>query len=805
MKKFKLSMLSISVAIGFFSISQPALAESTTPNHAAASQPITSEQASLNNVASKQELLSQLRHRWATYFLGDPSEATTKQQQTEIVAINKHAQQLLNTIRIEKTGLWDDLPLDIKSHDGRQTLGVPLFATYQRLFKLARAYKLPGGELEGNSALLETLVESLAFLNEEFYHVGMPEYGNWWQWELGISRVVNNTLVILYDDIPYEIVSNYVDATRYFVPRPTHLSEGYGAPYSSAPMIWKSTGGNRTDNAQVVLVRGLLDNNEQEIKAAVFALSSVIPYVKSGDGFYQDGSYIQHKDLPYSGTYGQVMLQGLGMQLSLVANTPWQATDPNLQKIYPLILKAYAPLLVNGRMMDFVNGRATSRAGEQNDVVGQAILSAMLLYVDGAPEQYRDDFIDVIASQLHSTNGLQTSRNFNNYQLAQSMLATRDIKATPTASHIQFSDMDRVVHHRDNWTFGVAMHSNRVGNYESINGENLKGWHTADGMTYLYTPNDRYHQGFWPLVDPYKLPGTTTLLIERELGDGQLSAQRNGRNGVMNWTGGAALNQYGVAGMKFVNHTRDLSAHKSWFMFDNEIIALGSDIENSSDAPAITTIDNRLVADGASLQVNGETVTDNFKGIANHFTIKEQSNDASTIQYSLLTDTPIEIVKQCREGNWSDIGTSKGTVSGCFYEATMSHDQDRNQYAYMITPSMATPSQDISILANNQSVHAVEHKSLNLFAANFWSKGKAGAITSKSAMSIMTQESDGLVQVSVSNPTRSWFNRSFTIDGQFELLTNDDPRVKVTNGNEVSVDLDDLSGSSYTFTLKRIK
>lgn len=794
MKSFSYSLIAFSIVIGIAGFSASAMADQS---NAIKTVQIEREQAQF----------SELRHRWASYFLGNNNLPTNAKLNAEIASINTTAKQLLATISISKNGLWQDLPLDAESSSGRQQLGIQLYSTYLRVFTLARAYKLVGGELAGDPELLHSLIETLAFLNEHFYQVGTAEYGNWWQWELGISRTVNNTLVLLYDDIPFEIVNNYIEATRYFVPKSTHLSAGYGAPYSSAPMIWESTGGNRTDNAQVVLIRGLLDENTNEVKQAIDALSSVIPYVESGDGFYQDGSYIQHKDLPYSGTYGQVMIEGLGMLLGVVANTQFQATDPNLQKIYPLIMQSYAPLLVDGRMMDFVNGRAISRLSGQNDKVGQSILSAMLLYVEGAPKEYKHQFETFLKSQLDSTNGLQSTRILSNYQLADSLMRTREVKQTPNVSHIQFADMDRIVHHRDDWSFGIAMHSDRVGNYESINGENLKGWHTADGMTYLYNKLDHYNAGYWAIVDPYKLAGTTTLLTKRLAEEGQLSAQRDGRNGAMTWTGGTRLDQYGVAGMKFTNASRDLSAKKSWFMFDEQVVALGSDIDNSSNAQAVTTIENRLVNPKAILTIDNNIVTSDFSGQAKEFSIQytDINGNEATIQYSIMDNSAIDVTKQCRSGNYADIGTDDLAVRGCFYEATINHSDDNNSYAYMITPSGKNISDDIHIIANNTDVHAVQHQSLNLFAANFWNGAKVGSVESASSMAIMTKEENGLVTVSVADPTRSWFDRDFTIDGQFEVASDSENLVELEDGNQFSVDLSDLSGSSYTFTLKRIK
>lgn len=765
---------------------------------------------------SEDAYFSLLRDRWSSYFLGDPNLAFDDQLNASIATINQQANEWLTSLTLSENGLWQDIPLDAESSQGKLKLGTQLYATYQRLFTLARAYKLSGGELEGNEQLLDTLIDSLTFLHDHYYHVGTAEWGNWWHWQLGISRVVNNTLVVLYDDIPYEIVLNYNNATRYFVPRPTHLSEGYGAPYSSTPFMFESTGGNRTDNAQVVLIRGILDNNAEEINSAIAALSSIIPYVEEGDGFYQDGSFIQHRDLPYSGTYGQVMIEGLGMLMGLVANTPWQANDPNLQKIYPLLLESFAPLLVDGKMMDMVNGRAISRISGQNQKVGQAMLSAMLLYVPGAPAEYKAQLTAFIQSQLQKSmhgSAFANPKIFSSYQLARQLLNNQAISPLPPrVMHKQFAEMDRIVHHRPTWTFGIAMHSNRVGNYECMNSENLKGWHTADGMTYLYNQQNDHYTGYWPVVDANKLPGTTSLITDRENCSGQLSAQRDGRQGKMDWTGGSQLDQYGAAGMLFYSWNQQLSAKKSWFMFDDEVIALGADIKNSSHLPAITTLENRKISADTPVTVNGVTLaeTNGFNDTLKQLSIRYSEN-AAPLSYVMLDQQPATITKTCRTGNWSDIGQNKGEIAGCFIEATLPHT-DTNSYAYAMLPNASfnavnafSEHPSVTIIANTGQVQAVEHTQLGIYAANFWDDAKAGLVTADDPMSIIIQEKEGLLQVAISDPTRSWWKTNFAIEGKYALENDPQQRIELTDSRQIKADLSGLNGTSYTFTLKPLE
>src|SRR5699024_11300438 len=50
------------------------------------------------------------------------------------------------------------------------------------------------------------------------------------------------------------------------------------------------------------------------------------------------------------------------------------------------------------------------------------------------------------------------------------------------------------------------------------------------------------------------------------------------------WVGGSALdNRYGSTGMSYKQWNSSLTAKKSWFTFENEIIALGAGISSDED------------------------------------------------------------------------------------------------------------------------------------------------------------------------------------------------------------------------------
>lgn len=405
----QLSLLTLSIICAFSSLPVQAN-DNESANIASTSQLEVNEQA-----------FSQLRQKWAEGFLGASDIAFDQKLKQMVITANNGAQKHWSSMNTASTrlSLWNDLVLDDQSEAGKKVLGAKLRSSYQRLFIMAKAYQLRGGVLQHNPQLLAAIIDGLQFLNQHYYKVGAKEWGNWWHWELGTPKDIHNILVVLYDQLPAQLITHYLDATRYFTPLPTHLGAGSGADVSSNPHYRESTGGNRTDNTQVVLLRGILANDSAEIFSAIQALSPVVDYVQASDGFYQDGSFLQHYDIAYNGTYGNVLLGGLGAQMSLVANSPWQVTDPKLQEIYPLIFKSYAPLLYRGTMMEFVNGRAISRPQEQGHHVGHNVIASLIHYLDGASAQYLYPLQQLIKTQISQDTYLDFFDSINhigNYQ-----------------------------------------------------------------------------------------------------------------------------------------------------------------------------------------------------------------------------------------------------------------------------------------------------------------------------------------------------------------------------------------------------
>ncbi len=258
--------------------------------------------------------------------------------------------------------------------------------------------------------------------------------------------------------------------------------------------------------------------------------------------------------------------------------------------------------------------------------------------------------------------------------------------------------MDRVVALRNGFAFGISMSSSRIANYESINGGNLHGWFTGDGMTYLYMSNNvetQFSGDFWPTVDPYHLPGTTVETNSHANSAGEASTTGQ------NWVGGAQVkNTYGVAGMQLHGWNTTLYAKKSWFMLDDEIVCLGAGITCGGPSEVDTTAEDRRL---------GNPITNSFtlNGVAIAPAIGWSSNLPSATPswcalggaggyYFPAGNSNLQAVFLQNTGSWSQINSGDSTTvyTDNYLKLWFNHGlQPANaSYSYVILPSMNSTS-----------------------------------------------------------------------------------------------------------------
>ena len=189
-------------------------------------------------------------------------------------------------------------------------------------------------------------------------------------------------------------------------------------------------------------------------------------------------------------------------------------TGPNAASAYQWAYRAFEPLIYRGAMMDMVRGRAISRQYESDHSDGHAAISHILELISTAPAPDASNFKSMVKTWIENDTfaDYYAGASIADIISACSIVGDSSVQLRPNlVSHIQYPNMSRVVHRRSTFAFGISMSNSKIANYESTNGENLQGWYTGDGMTYLYNTTDQgqYDNDFWATVNPYRLAGTT--------------------------------------------------------------------------------------------------------------------------------------------------------------------------------------------------------------------------------------------------------------------------------------------------------
>lgn len=389
-----------------------------------------------------------------------------------------------------------------------------------RLLSMAIAWSAPSSALYNKPALLTDVLGGLSFWGSE-YSASSAESGNWWFWEIGMPNVLADLGIVLFSKLSAAQRSSIDSFIAKFVANPNIRT--------NSPSL-KETGANRTDKAHIVLRHGLIIEDASRVSTGRDALSdvagggtnSVFGYVAAGDGFYADGSFVQHAKLAYVGSYGLVTIDGLADILVLLAGTPWAVTDAKVRIIYDAALRNYAWFVFDGQLVDAVRGRAVSRQENPGQTAGHTLAGA-LIQLAASSSEYAPKLKALVKGWLSRNTSVSPllGNTLNRSRQLQELLADAAVTPTPALQrHVQTPDQDRVIHQRGTWAATFSISSNRMGRYEWGNGENNTGWYQGDGMLQILTESDRlsFDQNYWATQDPYHLPGVTNGLQTRENG-----------------------------------------------------------------------------------------------------------------------------------------------------------------------------------------------------------------------------------------------------------------------------------------------
>ena len=769
-------------------------------------------------------------HRWQQRLTGnDISDTSDADYQALMIQAADDAETIWQSMH--NTGdpatLWDDLNLTVQyqAKNSNAALTVDFNTAFSRIRTMAYAYAAKGSRLYHNTQLKNDILFALSWMHTHVYNESYDThnkiYGNWWHWFIGIPKELGFTLFLMYDDVPSDLMQEEVATLDNFNEDPNYVYNVYGTKNTM-------TSANLMDTAMVAVMKGALGRNLQALGQARAAISTALPYVTSGDGFYADGSCIQHTNLAYTGAYGSTLLTGMENILFSLNDTTAAVTDPQLANVYSWILDGYRPLFAYGAIMDMVSGRSVARPARTDITAGRSILVPIVHLAATASESSKAAIMAFAKEQIgyglaYCGSSYYSGMSVSDLVDIKNLMNDASVPANTDATYYKvFGSMDKVADRTGSYTVGLSMYSSRTGSFEFGNGENLKGWDTANGALSLYTGDQsQYTDSYWPTVDPTRLAGTTTDHIE-----GTISTTWNAHVSDRSFVGGSsALGKYGSAVMDFAEENSSLSALKSWFFFGDQIACLGAGIQSDEDRDTETIVENRKIRDTGDNQLllNGEAFTGQSAGVSDvKWAYLDGNTGKDSIGYYFPTATSLNVLREARTGSWADINSTiaAGTAQAApitknYVSLAVDHGSHPSgaAYSYVLLPNRSAEqvksyaqNPEITILSNTSAVQAVYDKSEGVTGVNFRSPATVDNVTAANPLSLTMAEQNGQIAIGVSDPSQQSDTVSFTLKGGYSVVSADSTvsAQPADDGLTVTVRTKGTAGASQSLVISRL-
>ncbi|PZF86247.1 polysaccharide lyase family 8 super-sandwich domain-containing protein [Jiangella anatolica] len=752
------------------------------------------------------------RERWRRFYIpadldvDDPLVAAPAQQlattaRTHLAGIDRAEPRL---------GVFTDAPFTSRA-TYQDSQRVSYSTRRLREMALAWAAGVLGADAD---AVLAAIQEALDFLTSDVWSTSGVRFGDWYDWDIAIPRTIHDTVVLTYDALTPGTAAAVVAGSKHFTPAiPT------SGTFAAA--------GNRVWFCDCFVGRGLLGEDEDDVVAGRDGLLPVLAWADpdprppglidpqtenaaffSHDGFYPDGSFVQHGQFPYIGLYGTSYLGSIPAITARTAGTEWQ---PDTGILWEWVWSAYEPWLFRSRVPDTVRGRQVDRPLGGRET-GTSFLAGFIDLLASADATNRARLASLIKAELPyrgqpATAGLTLAQA----SIASAILADPGIAPRPplTGTWV-YGVMDRVLHRRADWIAVLAMHSWRMANAEKGLVENKRGWYQSDAAVMLYTSDIvQYDDAYWATIDSYRIPGVTIDTVARDPYPGGWA---NEYHNPSYWAGGVTAGDWGAAAIDLAGEPPStMHGRFSRFFFEHGYVLLGAGITVGAGRTAETTVENRRVTQVSSGTL---TVDGSAAGASGHFAAARWAHLAGTAGYLLLEPHDLTVVKEQRRGRPVDINTG-ATYAGATTERL--HDyvtlvlphgtaSPPAGYAYAVLPGVsasataaASAAPPYHVVVRTPDMQAVRDEPSGRTGFVFFTPGSASLVSTDTGAAVAVEEGDDELTVHVSDPTQESttivIQLAADVSGAIEL--DDGVELDLTaDGATLTVDVAGLPGST---------
>ncbi|WP_210354068.1 polysaccharide lyase family 8 super-sandwich domain-containing protein [Sphingobacterium tabacisoli] len=608
-------------------------------------------------------------------------------EQIDLHLLDKNVGSYLATLDLS-TGEWPEF--DYKDHKRINPSWIPVL---ERMRLMTVAYTHPQSIYFESEILQQAINKSLYFFTSQ---ERLPYCDNWYI--QGITRPQSLTKSLLNMRLASRGLDPEVEGS---LRTAICIDTAVNSPGRNNPNHKYNFGANKAQIAKGWIVMGAVLEDVNMLELGVREVYSPIQQTV-GEGIQYDMSYDMHYGYLYNGSYGVDFMQSVVETAMYTKGTAYALKGQKLELFRHFVIESIFGLM-RGSYMDWnVLGRGISRFGATKKDF--RVVLDRLVQIDPQARDIYGTIRERLYGDLPASYGVQSS-------------------------HRHYWTTDYTVHKRAGYTFSIHAVSDRNFAQEIGNQENLQGYWGAQGTTNLQLKGGEYYNIF-PLWDWARLPGTTLpdtvpILKDKAPGSGD-------RRGTDSFSGGVSDSLYGVTAY-VVNDDLETSYKKSWFMFDEEIVCLGTGISSTGDVAVNTNLNQCLLgAEGIFLKekANSRAVALKSNILKGRFFGLWHDD----VGYYFPTLPSIELSINRREGDWSAIRSAqqveKKEVKDVF-QLSIPHGMrpENATYAYILYPGIGQPEamqkmgkdNRVNIVCNTNSLQAVYHKKLKIHQIAFYS------------------------------------------------------------------------------------
>ncbi len=583
--------------------------------------------------------------------------------------------------RMRADGSFSDL-----TYSGRTNASAAdLHAHGRRLETLSLSLKWddPSNAYFGSPQLQSQILKGWSYLAARGGTVSAP---NWWWKSIGVPQGMAEGLVLIRDELS-----------------PTIRTQVLNKYFKSAWTPSKLDGANLTYQAPLAIVDGLLRNNPSRIREVVSRVSGEL-LAYGGEGIQRDLSFQQHRLNGrlnyYSGHYGLQFAEDTAQVMRWAAGTDF----------------AFAAPAVDQHLRYLLDHLQWLTRGDMFEVASMGRMMAQPRQVTTAPLMLQGAIVDMLPLGRRTDELLSAVDRFEHGVSDANFLSGNQV----------LWRSDAMTHQRPEMMATLRMLSSRTLRPETAAGMNRQGFFAGDGLTLFIQDGDelgaRGGQEIMPVWDWQRLPGTT-VQHSGAIPYYDMFKTATNSTGASPLVGSASDGNYGVAMMDYRRGGVSLTARKSWFFFDDEVVALGADIDDAKAAAPVFTSLNQVLQDGPVTMRDASGRRTLNLGEATSL-VGQAWIQHDDLGYVILDDSSRTTVQAKVQ--------SGGGASLPVFSAWVDHGPrpQNKTYAYAVVADVSPDELDsyavnspIEILKNTPAVQAVRHTGLAQTQIAFYAAG----------------------------------------------------------------------------------